>query len=105
MGLSMVTKLAPARLAGMMMDVWLLATSVGNKISGSINIFWGVWSHHTFYGVLTASCVVAALLIAIQLRRLSAAIPQEITNTPADTVLPPNLGRTLFRVKSNPRIK
>jgi POT family proton-dependent oligopeptide transporter len=33
-GLSSVTKLAPARLAGQMMGVWFLATSLGNLIAG-----------------------------------------------------------------------
>ena len=33
-GLSSVTKLAPARLAGQMMGIWFLATSLGNLIAG-----------------------------------------------------------------------
>ena len=34
MGLSLVTKLAPKRLVGLMMGGWFLATSIGNKLSG-----------------------------------------------------------------------
>jgi POT family proton-dependent oligopeptide transporter len=33
-GLSSVTKLAPARLAGQMMGVWFLAVSLGNLLAG-----------------------------------------------------------------------
>jgi dipeptide/tripeptide permease len=35
-GLSSMTKLAPARVVGLMMGVWFLAASVGNYISGSV---------------------------------------------------------------------
>jgi POT family proton-dependent oligopeptide transporter len=33
-GLSTMTKLAPARLTGLIMGVWFLATALGNKLSG-----------------------------------------------------------------------
>ena len=35
-GLSAMTKLAPARLAGLVMGVWFLGTALGNKLAGSI---------------------------------------------------------------------
>ncbi len=35
-GLSMVTKLAPARLVGMFMGVWFLTSAIGNVLSGGI---------------------------------------------------------------------
>jgi dipeptide/tripeptide permease len=37
MGLSLVTKLAPKRLVGLMMGGWFLSTSIGNKMSGFIS--------------------------------------------------------------------
>jgi POT family proton-dependent oligopeptide transporter len=40
MGLSMVSKMAPARLAGLMMGGWQLATSLGNKLSGVLATMW-----------------------------------------------------------------
>ncbi len=39
-GLSAMTKLAPARIGGMMMGVWFLATSVGNFIAGRLAGFY-----------------------------------------------------------------
>jgi POT family proton-dependent oligopeptide transporter len=39
-GLSAMTKLAPARIAGLMMGVWFLATSVGNFIAGRVSGFY-----------------------------------------------------------------
>ena len=38
-GLSMVTKLAPARFVGLMMGAWFLATSLGNKLAGYLSGF------------------------------------------------------------------
>lgn len=38
-GLSTVTKLAPARLVGIMMGVWFLAAALGNKLAGYFAIF------------------------------------------------------------------
>src|SRR6185295_6736085 len=35
-GLSTVTKLAPAKLVGLMLGVWFLASSLGNKMAGSL---------------------------------------------------------------------
>ena len=35
-GLSAMTKLAPARVAGQMMGVWFLAASIGNYLGGSV---------------------------------------------------------------------
>jgi POT family proton-dependent oligopeptide transporter len=39
-GLSAMTKLAPARIAGLMMGVWFLATAVGNFIAGRLAGFY-----------------------------------------------------------------
>ncbi|MCS6914432.1 MAG: peptide MFS transporter [Myxococcales bacterium] len=77
MGLSMVTKLAPRRMTAMMMGVWFLATAIGNKLSGEIGIFWKLWPHHWFFGMLVASSLAAAALLTVQLRRLAAAMPKE----------------------------
>lgn len=40
MGLSMVSKMAPPRIAGLMMGGWQLATSIGNKLSGLLATLW-----------------------------------------------------------------
>ena len=40
MGLSMVSKLSPARYTSLMMGGWLLATAIGNKISGVLAKNW-----------------------------------------------------------------
>ncbi len=39
MGLSLVSKLSPARLTALMMGGWVLSTSIGNKLAGVL----GIW--------------------------------------------------------------
>jgi POT family proton-dependent oligopeptide transporter len=39
-GLSLVSKLAPARLTALMMGGWFLSTSIGGKIAGVMTTFW-----------------------------------------------------------------
>jgi POT family proton-dependent oligopeptide transporter len=60
-----------------MMGVWFIATSIGNKASGEIGIFWDRWPHHKFFFMLVLSSLFAAALLAVQLRRLKAAMPKE----------------------------
>jgi len=71
MGLSLVTKLAPRRLVGLMMVGWFLSTAIGNKLSGFIS---GLEPGTTMFVVLAVAIAgVAAFLFAL-LPRLDAAI-------------------------------
>lgn len=45
MALSLVSKLAPARLTGLMMGGWFLSTSIGNKMSGVLASMWDGYEH------------------------------------------------------------
>jgi POT family proton-dependent oligopeptide transporter len=67
-GLSMVTKLAPARLLGAMMGVWFLSISFGNKVAG--------WVAGNFdpnaegalvrmFGTVALTTIVAAAILAV----------------------------------------
>jgi proton-dependent oligopeptide transporter, POT family len=66
-GLSVVTKLAPARVLGLMMGVWLLSTAVGNKLAGWTAGFFSTLPLSTLFGYVAAvmfvSCVILTLLI------------------------------------------
>jgi POT family proton-dependent oligopeptide transporter len=66
-GLSVVTKLAPARVLGLMMGVWLLSTAVGNKLAGWSAGFFSTLPLPTLFGyvavVMFVSCVILTLLI------------------------------------------
>ncbi len=57
-GLSMVTKLAPLRLASLMMGVWFLINAFANKLAGTI----GAYAEHA--GELTVFAGLAIFLIA-----------------------------------------
>lgn len=58
-GLSAMTKLAPARVSSLMMGVWFLGASVGNFIAGYIASFYEVLELPSFMG-LVASIAIAA---------------------------------------------
>jgi POT family proton-dependent oligopeptide transporter len=62
-GLSAMTKLAPARIAGLMMGVWFLATSVGNFIAGRLSGFYEAMPLPDLFGVVTLFAVVAGLIM------------------------------------------
>ncbi|MCK9996076.1 MAG: MFS transporter, partial [Candidatus Krumholzibacteria bacterium] len=71
MGLSLVTKLAPKRLVGLMMGGWFLSTAVGNKMSGFIS---GLEASTTMFVVLAVAILGVAGFIFAMLPRLDAAI-------------------------------
>jgi len=71
MGLSLVTKLAPARLVGLMMGGWFLSTAVGNKMSGFIS---GLEPSTAMFVVLAVAILAVAGFIFLMLPRLDAAI-------------------------------
>src|SRR5436309_7649078 len=53
-GLSATTKLAPARVAGLMMGLWFLGISVGNFIGGRLASFYGSMPLPTLFGAVAA---------------------------------------------------
>jgi POT family proton-dependent oligopeptide transporter len=73
MGLSLVTKLSPKRLVGLMMGGWFLATAIGNKLSGFIS---GLEPSTMMFVVVAAAILAVAGFIYVLLPRLDAAIKQ-----------------------------
>jgi POT family proton-dependent oligopeptide transporter len=67
-GLSAMTKLAPARVTGLMMGVWFLASSVGNKIAGTVAGLYESFSLTSIFGTVTVIALVFALLMALLVR-------------------------------------
>lgn len=64
MGLSMVSKMAPRHLAGLMMGGWQLATSLGNKLSGVLASMWDKYDNKAdFFWVNFALLGVAAIIM------------------------------------------
>jgi POT family proton-dependent oligopeptide transporter len=62
-GLSAMTKLAPMRVAGLMMGVWYLATSVGNFIGGRLASLYGSMPLPQLFGAIAAFGVAAGVVM------------------------------------------
>ncbi len=62
-GLSAMTRLAPVRIAGLMMGVWFLASSVGNYVGGRVSAFYESWSLPHLFGAVAAFAAVAGLIL------------------------------------------
>jgi POT family proton-dependent oligopeptide transporter len=67
-GLSAMTKLAPARIAGLMMGVWFLATSVGNFIGGRISALYESWPLPSLFGAVGMFAIGAGILLFLFVR-------------------------------------
>ena len=74
MGLSLVSKVAPARLRAQLMGCWFLATAIGNKLT-QISVFWERWSHSSFWLTLSLLAFAMAVLLFLLLRPLNRAMP------------------------------
>ncbi len=64
-GLSTVTKLAPARVTGLMMGVWFLAAAVGNYGGGRVAGFYEALPLPVLFLAVASTTVVAGLLLAL----------------------------------------
>lgn len=70
MGLSFVSKVAPARFQGLMQGGWLLATAVGNKFLFIGSDFWGKLDLWQLWLIFIVCCLLSALFIFSILKRL-----------------------------------
>jgi proton-dependent oligopeptide transporter, POT family len=71
-GLSLVTKVAPARVVSMMMGVWYLAMFLGNYMQGYIGTYWSKMPKATFFFMLTGlafAASVAMLAVMVPLKK------------------------------------
>jgi proton-dependent oligopeptide transporter, POT family len=64
-GLSLVSKIAPARLLSMLMGVWLATSFVGNLIAGWLGSFWESMDKAQFFLMIAAIAAAASLAILI----------------------------------------
>ncbi len=66
-GLSYVSKLAPARMIGFMFGMWYLAIAIGNKLAailgGQIEVITKQYSLSTFFLIFTIVPIVAGLIV------------------------------------------
>jgi POT family proton-dependent oligopeptide transporter len=64
-GLSAMTKLAPAQIAGLVMGIWFLATSVGNYIGGRVAGLYESFALPTLFSAVAAFSVLAAIVMFV----------------------------------------
>lgn len=62
-GLSLVTKVAPARVVGMMMGVWFMSSFFGNYMTGYLGTFYETMSRPAFFTMLMVLAIGAGFAI------------------------------------------
>jgi POT family proton-dependent oligopeptide transporter len=67
-GLSGMTKLAPARIASLMMGVWFLSTSVGDFIGGRLASVYETFPLPMLFGIVAGFCMVVGALLFLLIR-------------------------------------
>ncbi len=77
-GLSLVSKLAPARLTALMMGGWFLSTSIGGKIAGVMTTFWDDFTDKKmFFLILVIGAFIGGILIFSRIRSLNEIIKEK----------------------------
>jgi POT family proton-dependent oligopeptide transporter len=67
MGLSLVSKLAPKRIAALMMGGWFLSTAIGNKLAGVLSGMWDLFEKKSNFFLTNALLTAAAFIIILLL--------------------------------------
>lgn len=77
-GLSLVSKLAPARLTSLLMGGWFLATSIGGKVAGVMTSFWDTFTDKKiFFLILVVAAFIGGILIFSRLKSLNAIVREK----------------------------
>jgi proton-dependent oligopeptide transporter, POT family len=63
LGLSLVSKVSPARAVSLMMGVWLSTSFVGNFLGGWLGSYWGSMSRMNFFLMIAGIAALAGLVI------------------------------------------
>jgi proton-dependent oligopeptide transporter, POT family len=74
-GLSLVSKVAPARMVSMLMGVWLATSFTGNFIAGWLGSFWSTMEKPMFFLMIAGIATIAGAIILAFDRPLSRVIP------------------------------
>jgi POT family proton-dependent oligopeptide transporter len=67
-GLSAMTKLAPARAAGFIMGIWFLTNSIGNWLAGKAASMYSSMPLPTLFGANAGFSIVAAIVLALMIK-------------------------------------
>jgi proton-dependent oligopeptide transporter, POT family len=86
-GLSLVTKVAPARVVSMMMGIWYLAMFLGNYMQGYLGTYWSKMPKSSFFFMLTGLAFAASVAMLAVMVPLKKALNEHRTDndvTPSD---------------------
>ena len=70
MGQSFVSKVAPAKVQGLMMGLWFGATAMGSYGSGLLGKFYSDFLHHEYFLILSGLLVFSGVLVVLFLKKL-----------------------------------
>ncbi len=74
-GLSLVSKLAPARTTALMMGGWFLSTSLGGKVAGIMTSFWDSFDDKKiFFLLMTVAAFLGGVFIFSRIKSLNAIV-------------------------------
>ena len=77
-GLSLVSKLAPARLTALLMGGWFLSTSIGGKVAGVMTSFWDDFTDKkVFFLILVVAAFIGGILIFSRLKFLNQVVKEK----------------------------
>jgi Dipeptide/tripeptide permease len=77
-GLSLVSKLAPARLTALLMGGWFLSTAIGGKIAGVMTSFWDDFTDKkVFFLILVIAAFIGGILIFSRLKSLNRIVKEK----------------------------
>jgi proton-dependent oligopeptide transporter, POT family len=77
-GLSLVSKVAPARMVSMLMGLWLATSFVGNLIAGWLGSFWAGMDKTMFFLMIASIAFIAGAVILAFDRPLRSAIRDQV---------------------------
>ncbi|MGN6393050.1 MAG: peptide MFS transporter [Gemmatimonadales bacterium] len=75
-GLSALSKLAPVRIAGLIMGVWYLSLAVGNYLAGMASSFYETMPLSTLFTITAGTALVAAAVLALLIRPMRRMLEQ-----------------------------
>lgn len=77
-GLSLVSKLAPARLTALLMGGWFLSTAIGGKVAGVMTSFWDDFTDKkVFFLILVVAAFIGGILIFSRLKSLNRIVKEK----------------------------
>ncbi len=77
-GLSLVTKISPARMVSMLMGMWFLSSFFGDYLSGFIGGFYGTMTKEAFFALMTGLGIGAGLIFFAANKPLGKTLGHEV---------------------------